>query len=209
MTARSMLLFSGRGNTLVRSGSGLTVLEAMGDVMPCADCLDETAGHGVAKAVGQRVTCKVCATSYKVVDCAEEYAGFAKAVLDDALMPPTGEFDKDPGTIELSKKYGPQLHVQTVAFLKTRWKDAKRARGWASRNGYHTRKATGSRYYHVFVQLPKSWVSRGTVRIIAFGNGIRAVVGKMKTEFLDKTPDDAALNEPAQPLPINRRLGIG
>lgn len=198
--ARSLLLGEQTSSAMNRPDAGVVALEPITG-NGCRDCLDETTiGNGVAKAIGSRVTCRICETTYKSVEVTGDLRSFAEAVLDKSITPPHGEFDRDPGVVELSKKYTKELHVQTVAFLKSKWKDVKRARSWTRRNGYHVRKMASTRLYHTYVQLPKAWVAKGSVRVIQFGNGIRAVVGRMKPEFVGKDINDSDLNEPASPV---------
>lgn len=190
------VFFRTQNSAINRVGTGLAVLELIKGG-GCSNCLDQIHEQGTVFSVGRTAVCKVCDSTYKSVECDGDYAQFAQAVLDKSITPPAGEFDPDPGVVELSKTHAPGIQVHTLSFLKSKWKDPKRAKAWAKRNGYHARKSSSGRYYHNLVQMPKSWVTQKSIRVIAFGSGIRAVVGKMKPEYVGKEPDDAALNEPA------------
>lgn len=202
--ARGALLFADR--TAPFRGGGVTVWEPQQDAM-CDGCLDSLAEREKSGAgVGARTTCGSCGATFKSVSCTGAEAVFAKSVLEHAVMPPAGEFDADPGTVELSKKYGTALSVQAMAFAKKTWADPEKAKQWLKRNGYRHKVTTKAKHYHAFPQMPTGWIARSTARIVGFGTGIRAIVGRVLPEFSGKEAADKDLDGMATSLPVSRRL---
>lgn len=207
LKAKGSLIFADRQKALSRPSEGLYILEPLSEKM-CEHCLDQITEKSVrGTVIGTRVSCKVCGTTFKAVECMGEYAEVAKAILDDAIQIP-GEYEPDPGTIELSKKYGTGLGVQTVAFLKNKWPELRKAKNWLVRNGYKAKHAGNAKLYHVFYQMPSNWIARGSARIVGFGNGIKAIVGRVHSQFVGKDPLPEELTGMARDLPISRRLDV-
>jgi hypothetical protein len=205
---KDALTFVGKTPIIYRT-PGLLVLEPLTDTM-CPHCMDETPEAGRTANAGRREKCKVCNTEFKVVECDAEYAQVARAIVEDAKGGPVEvEFAKDTDSmVELSKKYGPTIGVQAIAFLKSKWKDMRLVKQWLRRNGYMAKIAKAARMYTVFPQLPGSWMLKGTLKMVGFGSGVKAVIGRINPSFQGQEPQEKDLDGPAMRLPAieNGRL---
>ncbi len=86
---------------------------------------------------GRRIDCEKCDNFVRVASPDDEESRIIEILRHQHLMPPTDEFDDDPGYTDLQKSIGTNFGVQAVLFKKgrglSRW-TMKKGKAWLDRN---------------------------------------------------------------------------